>query len=117
MKLEEPKLNDHSLLQNHPHRLRSKELSVVFWLTKEEERIRNQGSEGSSSSEETCDAPSAYELVQGLVAKDGSFARAYVALSEHERRHMADHTQLTSLASMSGLWKKSMLAAQEARRV
>lgn len=29
--------------------------------------------------------PSAYELVQGLVAKDGSFARAYVALSEHEK--------------------------------
>lgn len=29
--------------------------------------------------------PSAYELVQGIVAQDGSFARAYVALSEHER--------------------------------
>lgn len=29
--------------------------------------------------------PSAYELVQGLVAKDGSFARAYVTLSEHEK--------------------------------
>jgi len=29
--------------------------------------------------------PSAYELVQGLVAKDGSFARAYVALNEHEK--------------------------------
>ncbi|RMZ92017.1 hypothetical protein DV736_g748, partial [Chaetothyriales sp. CBS 134916] len=30
--------------------------------------------------------PSAYELVQGLVAKDGSFARAYVTLSEHEQK-------------------------------
>jgi hypothetical protein len=30
--------------------------------------------------------PSAYELVQGLVAKDGSFARAYVALGEHEKQ-------------------------------
>ncbi|RMZ81634.1 hypothetical protein DV737_g2346, partial [Chaetothyriales sp. CBS 132003] len=30
--------------------------------------------------------PSAYELVQGLVAKDGSFARAYVILSEHEQK-------------------------------
>ena len=30
--------------------------------------------------------PSAYEMVQGLVAKDGSFARAYVALSEHEKQ-------------------------------
>ncbi len=30
--------------------------------------------------------PSAYELVQGLVAKDGSFARAYVALSAHEKQ-------------------------------
>ncbi|EXJ72655.1 uncharacterized protein A1O5_03801 [Cladophialophora psammophila CBS 110553] len=30
--------------------------------------------------------PSAYELVQGLVAKDGSFARAYVSLSEHEKQ-------------------------------
>jgi hypothetical protein len=29
--------------------------------------------------------PSAYELVQGIVAQDGSFARAYVALSEHEK--------------------------------
>ena len=28
--------------------------------------------------------PSAYELTQGIVARDGSFARAYVALSEHE---------------------------------
>ena len=31
-------------------------------------------------------APSAYEMVQGLVAKDGSFARAYVALAEHEKQ-------------------------------
>jgi hypothetical protein len=30
--------------------------------------------------------PSAYDMVQGLVAKDGSFARAYVALSEHEKK-------------------------------
>ena len=30
--------------------------------------------------------PSAYELVQGLVAKDGSFARAYIALAEHEKQ-------------------------------
>lgn len=30
--------------------------------------------------------PSAYEMVQGLVAKDGSFGRAYVALSEHEKQ-------------------------------
>lgn len=30
--------------------------------------------------------PSAYELVQGLVAKDGSFARAYVSLTEFEKQ-------------------------------
>lgn len=30
--------------------------------------------------------PSAYELVQGIVGQDGSFARAYVALSEHEKQ-------------------------------
>ena len=30
--------------------------------------------------------PTAYDMVQGLVAKDGSFARAYVALSEHEKQ-------------------------------
>ena len=30
--------------------------------------------------------PSAYQLVQGLVAKDGSFARAYIALAEHEKQ-------------------------------
>jgi hypothetical protein len=29
--------------------------------------------------------PSAYDLVQGIVGQDGSFARAYVALSEHEK--------------------------------
>lgn len=28
--------------------------------------------------------PSMYDLVQGIVAQDGSFARAYVALNEHE---------------------------------
>ncbi|RMZ82229.1 hypothetical protein DV738_g1776, partial [Chaetothyriales sp. CBS 135597] len=30
--------------------------------------------------------PSAYDLVQGLVGKDGAFARAYVTLSEHEQK-------------------------------
>ena len=30
--------------------------------------------------------PSAYELVQGIVAKDGSFARAYVSASEFEKQ-------------------------------
>jgi hypothetical protein len=30
--------------------------------------------------------PSFYELVQGLVAKDGSFARAYISLNEHEKK-------------------------------
>lgn len=30
--------------------------------------------------------PSAYELVQGIVAKDGSFARAYVTLNEFEKQ-------------------------------
>ena len=30
--------------------------------------------------------PSFYELVQSLVAKDGSFARAYINLSEHEKQ-------------------------------
>ena len=30
--------------------------------------------------------PSFYELVQSLVAKDGSFARAYINLSEHEKK-------------------------------
>lgn len=30
--------------------------------------------------------PSAYELVQGLVAKDGSFARAYVSCSDYEKQ-------------------------------
>lgn len=30
--------------------------------------------------------PSAYELVQGIVAKDGSFARAYVTLTEFEKQ-------------------------------
>lgn len=29
--------------------------------------------------------PSTYELVQGIVGQDGSFARAYVALEEHEK--------------------------------
>jgi hypothetical protein len=29
--------------------------------------------------------PSTYELVQGIVGQDGSFGRAYVALSEHEK--------------------------------
>jgi hypothetical protein len=29
--------------------------------------------------------PSVYDLVQGIVGQDGSFARAYVALSEHEK--------------------------------
>lgn len=30
--------------------------------------------------------PSLYDMVQGLVARDGSFARAYVTLSEHEKK-------------------------------
>ena len=30
--------------------------------------------------------PTLYDMVQGLVARDGSFGRAYVSLSEHEKR-------------------------------
>ncbi|KAL9112627.1 MAG: hypothetical protein Q9227_003198 [Pyrenula ochraceoflavens] len=40
--------------------------------------------EAKRSSSPVKKEPTAYELAQGIVARDGSFARAYVALSEHE---------------------------------
>ena len=66
--------------------------------------------------------PSAYELVQGIVGQDGSFGRAYVALSEHEkhafgRPYTVDITcfnewAVEEVAVGSSRSKKSVIAKQ-----
>jgi len=53
---------------------------------KELEMQKQQEAEARMSAVAPRTPPSAYELVQGLVAKDGTFARAYVALNEHEKQ-------------------------------
>lgn len=66
--------------------------------------------------------PTAYDLVQGIVAQDGSFARAYVALSEHEkhafgRPYSVDITcfnewAMEEVPAGSSRTKKSVIAMQ-----
>ena len=54
---------------------------------REQELKAQQDAEAEAAAREAAKRPrSACDLVQGIVAKDGSFARAYVSLSEHEKQ-------------------------------
>lgn len=51
-----------------------------------EAKLAMEAQQANNKSPTKAQQPSAYDMVQGTVARDGSFARAYVALSEHEQR-------------------------------
>jgi hypothetical protein len=78
-----------------PHKTKTSTFSRVFASPKkrremdmrqreEEERLAQQQREAQAR--QMNQAPCAYELLSPLVAEDGSFARAYVCLKEHEPR-------------------------------
>jgi hypothetical protein len=90
MKLEEPKINRPQSPTKAPSSPTKKQgtFGRLFGSPKKKRELemqRKQEAEAQRSPVRSLE-PSAYELVQGLVAKDGSFARAYVALSEHEKQ-------------------------------
>lgn len=91
MKLEEPKLERPQSPTKAPASPSKKQgtFGRLFGSPKKKKELevqRQHEAQARQSVVRPQTPPSAYELVQGLVAKDGSFARAYVALSEHEKQ-------------------------------
>ena len=82
MKLEEPKIPRPASPTKAPA---SPTKGGVFGRLFGSPKKRREEARMSQSQTRPATPPSAYELVQGLVAKDGSFARAYVNLTEHEK--------------------------------
>jgi hypothetical protein len=89
MKLEEPKIEQPSSPTKTPSSPTKKQGAFGRFFgspkKRKESELRAQR-EAHAEKNRPVTPPSAFELVQGLVAKDGSFARAYVALSEHEKQ-------------------------------
>ena len=83
MKLEEPKVERPSS-PTKPPSSPSKQ-NVFGRLFGSPKKRKEEAKTHSAAQRRPITPPSAYELVQGLVAKDGSFARAYIAMSEHEK--------------------------------
>ena len=91
MKLEEPKIERPQSPTKAPASPTKKQGTFGRFFgspkkKKELEVLKQQEAQARQSAVRPQTPPSAYELVQGLVAKDGSFARAYVALGEHEKQ-------------------------------
>ncbi|KIW15667.1 hypothetical protein PV08_05716 [Exophiala spinifera] len=85
MKLEEPKVErpqSPSKAQSSPKKQGA--FGRLFGSPKKKKESELKAMHEAQTGRRPVTPPSAYELVQGLVAKDGSFARAYVSLSEHE---------------------------------
>jgi hypothetical protein len=91
MKLEEPKVERPQSPTKAPASPTKKQgtFGRLFGSPKKRKGLeiqKQQEAEARQSAIRPRTPPSAYELVQGLVAKDGTFARAYVALNEHEKQ-------------------------------
>ncbi len=91
MKLEEPKVERPQSPTKAPASPTKKQGTFGRFFgspkkKKELEVLKQQEAQARQSAIRPQTPPSAFELVQGLVAKDGSFARAYVALGEHEKQ-------------------------------
>ena len=91
MKLEEPKIERPQSPTKAPSSPTKKQgtFGRLFGSPKKRKELeiqKQQEAEARLSAARPRTPPSAYELVQGLVAKDGTFARAYVALNEHEKQ-------------------------------
>ena len=86
MKLEEPKVERPQSPSKPPASPKKQgAFGRLFGSPKKKKELELRAQQDAHTVKRPVTPPSAYELVQGLVAKDGSFARAYVALSEHEK--------------------------------
>jgi hypothetical protein len=86
MKLEEPKIERPQSPSKPPSSPKKQgAFGRLFGSPKKKKESELRAIQESQAVRRPVTPPSAYELVQGLVAKDGSFARAYVSLSEHEK--------------------------------
>jgi hypothetical protein len=91
MKLEEPKVQRPQSPSKAPASPTKKQgtFGRLFGSPKKRKELelqKQQEAEARLSATRPPTPPSAYEFVRGLVAKDGTFARAYVALNEHEKQ-------------------------------
>ncbi|EXJ64053.1 hypothetical protein A1O7_00388 [Cladophialophora yegresii CBS 114405] len=87
MKLEEPKIERPQSPSKPPASPKKQgAFGRLFGSPKKKKESEARAQQEAQAARRPVTPPSAYELVQGLVAKDGSFARAYVALSEHEKQ-------------------------------
>ncbi|KIW73576.1 hypothetical protein PV04_01681 [Phialophora macrospora] len=87
MKLEEPKVERPQSPTKPPASPKKQgAFGRLFGSPKKKKELEVKAQQEAQAARRPVTPPSAYELTQGLVAKDGSFARAYVALSEHEKQ-------------------------------
>ncbi|OAP58434.1 hypothetical protein AYL99_07524 [Fonsecaea erecta] len=87
MKLEEPKVErPQSPSKPPPSPKKQGAFGRLFGSPKKKKESEVRAQQEAQAVRRPVTPPSAYELVQGLVAKDGSFARAYISLSEHEKQ-------------------------------
>ncbi|KAI1623528.1 cell division protein anillin-domain-containing protein [Exophiala viscosa] len=87
MKLEEPKFERPQSPSKPPTSPKKQgAFGRLFGSPKKKKESELRAIQESQAIRRPVTPPSAYELVQGLVAKDGSFARAYVSLAEHEKQ-------------------------------
>jgi len=90
MKLEEPKVDRPQSPAKAPASPTKKQgtFGRLFGSPKKRKELEMQKQQEAARASQSATrprTPSAYELVQGLVAKDGSFARAYIAMADHEK--------------------------------
>ncbi|OQV09947.1 hypothetical protein CLAIMM_14019 [Cladophialophora immunda] len=87
MKLEEPKVERPQSPSKPPASPKKQgAFGRLFGSPKKKKESEVRAQQEAQAVRRPVTPPSAYELVQGLVAKDGSFARAYISLSEHEKQ-------------------------------
>ncbi|KIX93428.1 uncharacterized protein Z520_10847 [Fonsecaea multimorphosa CBS 102226] len=87
MKLEEPKVERPQSPSKPPASPKKQgAFGRLFGSPKKKKESDVRAQQEAQAARRPVTPPSAYELVQGLVAKDGSFARAYISLSEHEKQ-------------------------------
>jgi hypothetical protein len=87
MKLEEPKQARPQSPSKPPASPKKQgAFGRFFGSPKKRKELEMKAVQDAQTARRPVTPPSAYDLVQGLVAKDGTFARAYVSSSEHETR-------------------------------
>jgi hypothetical protein len=103
VKAGKPKTSTFSRLLASPKK--RKELEIR--QREEEERFAQQQKDAQARQRNV--APTGYELLSPLAAEDGSFARSYVCLKEHESRCFGRPYMAEIAASMSGRLRRQTL--------